>query len=281
MVENVSIAMPFEQKKRETFPPSTKNPSMLLDIFQFLLLISFLSWLFFKSSGQLGYNWQWYRIWQYLIRFDETGIHGGVLFDGLGVTLKICFVSMLLSLVIGLVTAFFRISNSPLARLSARIYLELIRNTPLLIQIFFIYFVLGPILGLERFSAAIVALSLFEGAYVSEIFRSGLLSIDKGQLEAGYSIGFSTYLNYRHIVLPQAVRITLPPLTNQMISLIKDSALVSTIAIYDLTMEAQNIIAETFLTFEIWFAVALIYLLFTVSLSWVAVYLEKRVTYAQ
>jgi len=273
--------MPSEQKKRAVFPPPAKELSFWPDIFQFLLLMACLAWLFFKSSGQLGYNWQWYRIWRYLIRIDEAGIHGGVLLDGLAVTLKICAVSMLFSLAIGLATTFSRMSHSPLLRLVARIYLELTRNTPLLIQIFFIYFVLGPLLGLERFSAAVLALSLFEGAYVSEIFRSAISTIDKGQLEAGYSIGLSAFLNYRYIVLPQVVRIALPPLTNQMISLIKDSALVSTIAIFDLTMEAQNIIAETFLTFEIWFTVAVIYLLFTVSLSGIAVYLEKRAIYAK
>jgi len=240
--------------------------------------MAFLGWLFFKSSRQLGYNWQWYRIWRYLIFSDEAGVHAGALLFGLGVTLKICGISMVFSLALGLAAAFLRLSTSPLSRLAARIYLELTRNTPLLIQIFFIYFVLGPILGLERFSAAVLALSLFEGAYVSEIIRSGILSIGKGQLEAGYSMGLSTFSSYRYVILPQAVRITLPPLTNQMISLMKDSALVSTIAIYDLTMEAQNIIAETFLTFEIWFLVAAIYLLFTVSLSGVSVYLEKRMT---
>lgn len=273
--------MPSEQKKRKACSHPVKKPSFWLDIFQFLMLLTFLSWLFFKSSQQLGYNWQWYRIWRYLVRFDEAGIHGGVLLNGLAVTLTISVISMFFSLAIGLVIAFFRMSDSLLVRMVARLYLELTRNTPLLIQIFFIYFVLGPILGLERFSAAVFALSLFEGAYVSEIFRSGISSIDKGQLEAGRSIGFSTYRTYRHIVVPQAVRIILPPLTNQMISLVKDSALVSTIAIYDLTMAAQNIIAETFLTFEIWFAVAAIYLIFTVSLSGLAVYLEKRVTYAK
>jgi len=272
--------MPSDQRKSEALPPPVKKPSFLLDVFQFLLLMAFLGWLFFKSSQQLGYNWQWYRVWRYLIRVDEAGIHFGVLLSGLGVTLRICALGMVFSLAIGLATAFLRMSASPLPRLVARIYLELTRNTPLLIQIFFVYFVLGPILGLERFSAAVLALSLFEGAYVSEIIRSGVLSIDRGQLEAGYSIGFSTFACYRYIVLPQAVRITLPPLTNQMISLVKDSALVSTIAVYDLTMEAQNIISETYLTFEIWFLVAAIYLLFTVSLSGIAAYLEKRAAYA-
>ena len=268
--------MPSQPKQSERYFHPSRKSSFLLDIFQFLLLMAFLGWLFVKSSGQLGYHWQWYRIWPYLLRVDESGIHGGALLDGLAVTLKICAISMCLSLAVGLATAFFRVSNSPLARWVARGYLELTRNTPLLIQIFFIYFVLGPILGLARFNAAVLALTLFEGAYVSEIFRSGILSIDKGQLEAGYSIGFSTYRNYRHIVLPQAVRITLPPLTNQMISLIKDSALVSTIAIYDLSMQAQSIIAETYLVFEIWFVVAAIYLVMTVSLSLLINLLERR-----
>ena len=268
--------MAFWHKTDVTPTPQPAKPSIIPDIVQYLLLMALLCWLFVRSSQQLGYNWQWYRIWHFIVSFDETGIHTGALLDGLAITLKICAISMVLSLGIGLVTTFFRISHSPIARLVARVYLELTRNTPLLIQIFFIYFVLGPLLGLDRFPAAILALSLFEGAYISEIFRSGILSLDKGQLEAAYSLGLSTYRAYRHVILPQAIRISLPPLTNQMISLIKDSALVSTIAIYDLTMEAQNIIAETFLTFETWFTVAILYLIFTVSLSGVTAYLEKR-----
>ena len=196
--------------------------------------------------------------------------------NGLKITLIISVISLILSLIIGLFTAFLRLSNAPIARLFARLYLETTRNTPLLIRIFFIYFVLGPVLGLERFTSAILALSLFEGAYVSEIIRSGILSIDRGQKEAGFSLGLNSYLTYRHIILPQAIKNTLPPLTNQAISLIKDSALVSTIAIYDLTMQAQSIIAETFLTFEIWFTIALMYLILTVCLSFLVAILEKR-----
>ena len=144
------------------------------------------------------------------------------------------------------------------------------------IQIFFIYFVLGPVLGLERLPSAILALSLFEGAYASEIFRSGILSVSKGQYEAAYSLGHSGYETYRYIILPQAIRTMLPPLTSQAISLVKDSALVSTIAIYDLTMQAQALIAETYLTFEIWFTVAGMYLVITVILSAVVNILERR-----
>ncbi len=167
-------------------------------------------------------------------------------------------------------------SHSFVATTISRVYLELIRNTPLLIQLFFIYFVLGPVLGLNRFLSAVLALSLFEGAYVSEIFRAGIVSIQQGQWEAAYSLGLSTFDTYRDIVLPQAIRRILPPLTGQAISLVKDSALVSTIAIYDLTMQAQAVIAETFLTFELWFTVAGMYLVVTVTLSIVVNIMENR-----
>jgi len=249
---------------------------MLPDIAQFIVLICLLVYLFSMSVERLGYNWQWYQVKQYLFTIVEGEFSAGPLLDGLQVTLKISAVSLIFALIIGLVTAFLRLSHAPVARVLARLYLEVARNTPLLIQIFFIYFVLGPVLGLDRFFSAVLALSLFEGAYVSEILRSGILSIDSGQKEAGYSLGLNSYLNYRHIILPQAIRNTLPPLTNQAISLIKDSALVSTIAIFDLTMQAQSIIAETFLAFEIWFTIALMYLLINLALSVVAMFLENR-----
>jgi polar amino acid transport system permease protein len=162
------------------------------------------------------------------------------------------------------------------ARAIAQVYLETSRNTPLLIQLFFIYFVAGPVIGLGRFPSAVLALSLFEGAYASEIFRAGIVSINRGQREASYSLGLSGLDTYRYIILPQAIRRILPPLTSQAISLIKDSALVSTIAIYDLTMQAQALIAETFLTFELWFTVGGMYLAVTTALSLFVNYLENR-----
>ena len=167
-------------------------------------------------------------------------------------------------------------SNSLVGRIVARTYLELIRNTPLLVQLFFLYFVVAPVLGIGRFTSAVLALSLFEGAYVSEMFRAGIASISEGQWEAAYSLGLSTFHSYRHIVLPQAIRRILPPLTSQAVSLVKDSALVSTVAIYDLTMQGQVIISETFLTFEIWFTVAALYLFITVALSAVVNVMEHR-----
>ncbi len=243
---------------------------------QFLLLLAGLSWLLVQSADSIGYNWQWYRIAPYLFTESDAGLIAGPLLEGLQLTLTISLAGLILAFIFGLITALLRLANSFVARGLAVLYLEISRNTPLLIQIFFIYFVLGPALGLERLPAAILALSLFEGAYTSEILRAGIQSVPKGQIEAARSLGLTPYATYRHIILPQALRTVLPPLTSQAISLIKDSALVSTIAIYDLTMQAQAIIAESYLTFEIWFTVAAMYFAITLLLSLVVGILEKR-----
>ena len=259
------------------FDPMLKCRSTdLLQIFAFLLLVSGLCWGLQQGAANLGYNWQWSRVPRYLVTSAADGWHAGPLLQGLGLTLLITAVSLLLSFLIGLTTALMRLSSSRMSIILAKIYLEAIRNTPLLIQIFIIYFVFAPILDLGRFSSAVLALSLFEGAYASEIIRAGILAVPTGQSEASASLGMSRYHNYRFIILPQALRKMIPPLTGQGISLIKDSALVSTIAIYDLTMQGQQIIAETFLTFEIWFTVAAIYLVVTLSLSLLVKFLENR-----
>ncbi|MFH0783513.1 MAG: amino acid ABC transporter permease [Pseudomonadota bacterium] len=245
-------------------------------LLQFSLLFAGLAWLIVQSADSIGYNWQWYRVPRYLFTATETGIIAGPLLQGLKITLFISLTGLFFSLIIGLLTAVLRLSRSFVGRGLAVLYLEVSRNTPLLIQIFFIYFVLGPVLNLERLPAAILALSLFEGAYASEIFRAGIQSVAAGQLEAARSLGLTTFATYRHIILPQALRTVLPPLTSQAISLVKDSALVSTIAIYDLTMQGQKIIAESYLTFEIWFTVAAMYFSITFLLSLVVGILEKR-----
>ncbi|BDQ32553.1 amino acid ABC transporter permease [Pseudodesulfovibrio portus] len=250
--------------------------SAITDTAKFITLAGCLIWLLAAGTQRLGYNWQWYRIPQYLWQVTDHGFTWGNLLLGLGVTLQITAVSMGLMLVIGMGTALLRMSRSWAGRGVARTYMELIRNSPLLIQIFFIYFVAAPILDMSAFWAAVIALSLFEGAYASEIFRAGITSIDTGQWEAAKSLGMGPYAMYRHIILPQAVRRVLPPLTSQAVSLIKDSALVSTIAILDLTQQGRMIDAETFLTFEIWFTVAAIYLAVILALAGAANYLEKR-----
>lgn len=250
--------------------------SSLIDTGKYLVVMTGVIWLMVIGSQRLGYNWQWYRIPKYLFQVTDGVFTWGLLVQGLGVTLEITAISMVLMLAIGLSTALMRMSRSMVANGTARVYMELIRNTPLLIQLFFLYFVVAPILDVSGFWAAIIALSLFEGAYASEIFRAGITSIERGQWEAAKSLGMKPYAMYRHIILPQAIRRVLPPLTSQAVSLVKDSALVSTVAILDLTQQGRVIDAETFLTFEIWFTVAAIYLVVTLSLSTVARVLEKR-----
>ena len=247
-----------------------------LDIASFLLLAGCVAWLIYRSGESMSYNWQWYRVPEFLYTVKDGSLHAGPLVKGILITLNITWISLICTFAIGLATALLRLSDSFVGRALARGYLELIRNTPLLTQIFFIYFVLSPVLGIGRFTSAVLALSLFEGAYASEIFRAGIVSIPKGQWEAAHSLGLSSWQTYRTVILPQAVRRVLPPLTSIGVSLIKDSALVSTIAIYELTMQGQVIISETFLTFEIWFTVALMYLVVTISLSLLVSRLENR-----
>lgn len=248
----------------------------LRDTVAFMVTAGLLVWLVAAGESGLGYNWQWYRVPPYLFRLSDGHISAGPLIHGLGVTLQVSGVSLLFSSLFGLVTAICRLSGSFTARVLSRAYLELIRNTPLLVQLFFIYFVFSPMVGLSRFASAVLALSLFEGAYASEIIRAGILAVPQGQWEAAGSLGLSRYRIYRHVVLPQALRHMTPPLVSQAVSLIKDSALVSTIAIYDLTMRGQEIIAETYLVFELWFTIAAIYLLLTLGLSGITRMIERR-----
>jgi len=246
------------------------------DIIQYVLLVVTLVWLMSISTAQLGYNWQWYRIPRYLFTIQDGRLVAGALMEGLLYTFRISGVSLVFAMLIGLATALGRLTDSFMARAVTRIYLEIIRNTPLVVQIYLVYFVVGPILGLGRFSSAVLALSLFEGSYLSEVFRAGIVSLHKGQWEAAHSLGLSTTDTYRDVILPQAFRRILPPLTSQVITLIKNSALVSLVSLADLSMQARIIAANTFLTFEVWFTTAAIYLVVTVTLSTIVSLMEKR-----
>ncbi|WP_320008304.1 amino acid ABC transporter permease [Maridesulfovibrio sp.] len=244
------------------------NKILIIDFLLFCIIATGFCYLLYRGTEKLGYNWQWFRVSEFIFSINNGKFTPGLLLQGLAVTLKITGLSFVLTFVIGLGTAIMRLSSSFTTKIIARIYLEVIRNTPLLIQLFFVYFVVAPIIGIDGFWASVISLSLFEGAYASEIFRAGITSIDRGQWEAAFSLGGDKRFAYFNVILPQAIPRIAPPLAGQAISLVKDSALVSTVAIYDLTMQGQSIISETFLTFEIWFTVAAIYLSITLLLSW-------------
>jgi len=252
------------------------RPANLIQIISFFILLVLLGSGFYSGAENLGYNWQWFRVVKFFYQPLDGGFAPGPLLQGLNVTIQIVLISLVFSLVIGGVTALLRLSGSLVGSLIGYGYLETIRNTPLLVQVFVVYFVLAPVCGIGRFASAILALSLFEGAYAAEIIRAGILAIPRGQWDAARALGMSPRHCYRYIILPQAISKVIPPLTSQSISLVKDSALVSTIAIYDLTMQGQQIVAETFLTFEIWISVALVYLLLTLSMSGLVRLLEWR-----
>ena len=241
--------------------------SKTADIAQLVILGGGLIWLILRGADSMNYNWQWHRTPQYIYKVVDGELIWGPLIDGLLVTLEISAYSIVLGLLIGLVTAFLRLSGSFSGRLLATVYLEAIRNTPLLIQLFLFYFVLGPILELDRFWVAVLCIAFFEGSFASEIIRGGILSVARGQWEASDSIALTRAQAYRYVVLPQAIPIMLPPLVGIIVNLIKHSAIVSVIAVFDLTTSGLDIISETFMAFEIWIVVAAMYLVITITLS--------------
>jgi len=192
------------------------------------------------------------------------------------VTITISFAAGLLGLALGLVTGLCRISKNYTLRGLAVLYVELVRGTPLLVQIFIFYFFIGTVLNLDRIVAGIGALGIFAGAYIAEIVRAGIQSIPRGQMEAARSLGMNVPQAMRHIILPQAFKRTLPPMAGQFISLIKDSSLVSVIAITDLTKSGREVITSSFATFEVWLTVAALYLVVTSLLSQLVFWMERR-----
>ncbi|MFC5694131.1 amino acid ABC transporter permease [Pseudomonas sp. GCM10022186] len=200
----------------------------------------------------------------------------GPLLWGLWTTLWISVVSGAFGLLIGLFTGLCRLSNNPTLRDLSTVYVELVRGTPLLVQIFIFYFFIGTVLDLSREFAGVAALALFTGAYVGEIVRAGVQSIARGQNEAARSLGLTAGQSMRHVILPQAFKRVLPPLAGQFISLVKDTSLVSVIAITELTKSGREAITTSFSTFEIWFCVAALYLVINLPLSQFASRLERR-----
>jgi polar amino acid transport system permease protein len=211
--------------------------------------------------------------------------------DGIVVTVLVTLVSFFLMLILGLIGGLGRLSRNPLINGIATLYVEIVRGIPLLVQLMFWYFAfpsvlqqLGAMLGIQALQEyrsnpvfmAILGLTFCYGAYMSEIYRAGIQSIGKGQIEAARSLGMSQTQAMRFIILPQAIRVILPPVGNEFITLLKDSSLVSVVAVADITRRGREFMAATYNPIETWTIVALLYLVMTLLSARLVYWIEKR-----
>ena len=197
--------------------------------------------------------------------------------DGILVTFQVTIAAIVLALIIGLFTGLGRISKNRILNGIASLYVEIIRGIPLLVQLFYIYFALGRIINVPALASAIIAMAVCYGAYMGEIFRAGIESISSGQMEAARSLGMTSSQAMRHVILPQAIKTILPPIGNEFVALLKDSSLVSILAVSDLLRRGREFAAESFNYFETYTMVALVYLIITLFLSKLVSIMENRV----
>ncbi len=224
----------------------------------------------FGAFWMLDYHWSWSSAWKYRQLF----------WNGWLATLGIAALALPLSCAVGLVLALGRKAAWAPVRDAARIWVEITRGTPLLVQIWFYWYVFGQNLSRDhRFAAGALILSLFSGAYISEIIRAGIEAIGKSQMESARAIGLTARQTYRYVIFPQALRQSLPPLAGQFASIIKDSSLLSVLGIAELTMAAGEVNSFTFSAFESYIPVAIGYLLLTLPISIWTQRLEHRVRF--
>jgi polar amino acid transport system permease protein len=236
----------------------------------FISILVFFTCVSFWSFNEIGYEWNWAGVLDYRKKFS----------DGFITTIWISVSALLLSIIIALMNSFLLGSRHLFLRTLGKFYVELVRGTPLLVQLLLIFYVFAQSFGISnRYLVGIFSLALFSGAYISEIFRAGLESIPKAQWDAARVMGLSEKKILSIIIIPQAFRVILPPLAGQFISLIKDSSLLSVIAISELTLNAQEVNSFTYSTLESYIPLAFLYLLLTLPLSQIIKFLEKKMKY--
>ncbi len=196
--------------------------------------------------------------------------------DGVATTFQVTVEAILLALVIGLFAGMGRISNNTFINGLSSLYVEVVRGIPLLVQLFYIYFALGRIVRVPAMASAVIAMGICYGAYMAEIVRAGIFSVHKGQMEAARSLGMTHAQAMTHVILPQAIRNILPAIGNEFVSLLKDSSLVSILAISDLLRRGREFASQSFTYFEAYTMVALVYLLITLVLSKIISIMEER-----
>ena len=227
--------------------------------------------LFTFAFNQLHYGWNWPAIWAYRQKFVQGWL----------MTMAISAAALLVSVLIGVVTALARRARFLPLRYAAALYVEAVRGTPLLVQILILFYVVANAVGVEnRYVVGVLTLSLFAGAYLAEMVRAGIESIRDSQLESARAIGLTRGQTYRYVIFPQVVRQLIPPLTGQFASIIKDSSLLSIIALNEFTLNAQEVNAFTYSTLESYLPLAAGYLLLTLPISLFSRILERKFHYA-
>ncbi|MES2746558.1 MAG: amino acid ABC transporter permease [Bdellovibrionota bacterium] len=239
-----------------------------------LLVLSAAAWFMFKSFSYLDYDWDFAFLKDYL--WDSVNNAPGLILQGLWVTLKVSLLSIVWGTIIGVMVGAFMMAREPVLKWFSVIFVDVFRNTPVLVQLYVMYFIVGTAIEMDPETAGIVTLSLFCAAYVAEIFRGAVLEFEKGQIDAAKSMGLSPLQIAYHVAAPQVLRRMLPALVGQFVSLVKDSSLVSVISVADLTKSALNIVSVSFKSFETWFVVAILYCIVNTILSSYGRYLERR-----
>jgi polar amino acid transport system permease protein len=223
--------------------------------------------IFYLLLSSIDYHWDWHVPWQYRTLFIRGFVY----------TLVISFFSIILGLAIGVANGVASTSKNPFINQFSQMYVELFRGTPLLVQIYIFYFCVASVVRLNNpVVIGSITLAFFSGAYISEMVRAGIESIEKGQIEAARATGLSEWQTMRYIIFPQAFRRVLPPVTGQFVSLIKDSSLLSVISVRELTKASEVINATTYRTFEAYIPLAVLYMLLTYPLYYVTRRLEQR-----
>lgn len=236
----------------------------------FLLVLALFVAVFWLSLEAVNVHMEFRFLGQFRLR----------IWDGFWMTVGISAASLVLSLLIGILSAAGRASTLLFVRYLCGVYVKFIRGTPLIMQIYLFFYIVGTAWGVEnRFAAGVIILSIFEGAYISEIIRGSLLSLEESQLEAARAVGFTEGQTLRYVILPQLITRTLPALTGQFASIIKDSSLLSMIAVIELTQTIREITAVNFRMFECYFFLGLLYLCLTLPVSFVSKRLEERFQY--
>ncbi|GAB6056989.1 amino acid ABC transporter permease [Desulfonatronum parangueonense] len=287
--------------------PLKKTRFTTLDAVLILAIIAFGIFFAWRVTTTLEYQWRWHLLANYLLRWDEAAGRWvpGLVTQGLLTTIRLSIWTMLLATLIGVVMGLARSSKALFPRMVAWTYVEVVRNIPPLVLIFIFYFFLAdqlmsflgvdallrnlpdwakdllpwvavPVDRMPNFLAALLTLAVYEGAYITEHVRSGIQSVERGQREAAYALGLSPWQQMRHVIFPQALSRIIPPLSGQFIATIKDTAIVSVISVQELTFQGLELMASTYMTFEIMITITALYLVVTLTFSSLAGLVERR-----